>query len=208
MECALNICLGCPLRSIRFEVHAHETLCRSQCANASQAGGNKAFVKTTFGIPMSTCSRFQTFVKARNGGTVDFRGMQREAVRTLPTSNQGKGDTLVQRTVNLPHQRIIGKLVWVWWVPGRMRPKGTRRTLSASKIPMQDFLEVFRHRQQKVWREADALSPKEMNRKAVTYHHWCGKLLNQTAHTPIQASKLFVPLYSFQDLDKEVMKNE
>eukprot|EP00983_Pelagomonas_calceolata_P053745 1143411-Pelagomonas_calceolata.AAC.2 len=25
------------------------------------------------------------------------------------------------------------------------------------------------------WREADALSPQEVNRKAVTYHRWCGK---------------------------------
>eukprot|EP00983_Pelagomonas_calceolata_P005543 181056-Pelagomonas_calceolata.AAC.1 len=32
--------------------------------------------------------------------------------------------------------------------------------------------------QQRVWREADALGPQEMNRKAVTYHHWCGNLLN------------------------------
>eukprot|EP00983_Pelagomonas_calceolata_P044759 1139436-Pelagomonas_calceolata.AAC.1 len=32
---------------------------------------------------------------------------------------------------------------------------------------MQDFLGGLRYRQQKVWREADALSPREMNRKAV-----------------------------------------
>eukprot|EP00983_Pelagomonas_calceolata_P066205 1148913-Pelagomonas_calceolata.AAC.1 len=28
----------------------------------------------------------------------------------------------------------------------------------------------LRYRQQKVWREADALSPRQVNRKAVTYH--------------------------------------
>eukprot|EP00983_Pelagomonas_calceolata_P016002 507285-Pelagomonas_calceolata.AAC.1 len=46
---------------------------------------------------------------------------------------------------------------------------------SASKIPMQEFLGDLRYRQQKVWKEADALSPRELNRKAVTCHHWCGK---------------------------------
>eukprot|EP00983_Pelagomonas_calceolata_P061712 1146939-Pelagomonas_calceolata.AAC.13 len=28
--------------------------------------------------------------------------------------------------MSLPQQRIRGKLVWVWWVPGSMRPQGTR----------------------------------------------------------------------------------
>eukprot|EP00983_Pelagomonas_calceolata_P029775 933073-Pelagomonas_calceolata.AAC.1 len=41
---------------------------------------------------------------------------------------------------------------------------------------MQDFLADLRYRQQKVWKQADALSPREVNKKAVTYHHWCGKL--------------------------------
>eukprot|EP00983_Pelagomonas_calceolata_P004861 158766-Pelagomonas_calceolata.AAC.1 len=30
-------------------------------------------------------------------------------------------------------------------------------------------------RKQKAWRKADALSPRKLNRKAVTYHHWCRK---------------------------------
>eukprot|EP00983_Pelagomonas_calceolata_P008723 284378-Pelagomonas_calceolata.AAC.1 len=34
-----------------------------------------------------------------------------------PYINQGKGDSLVQRTLSLPRQRVRGKLVWVWWVP-------------------------------------------------------------------------------------------
>eukprot|EP00983_Pelagomonas_calceolata_P025067 788160-Pelagomonas_calceolata.AAC.1 len=46
-----------------------------------------------------------------------------------------------------------------------------QKLLSASKILMQDYLGDLRYRKQKVWREADALSPQEMNRKAVTYHH-------------------------------------
>eukprot|EP00983_Pelagomonas_calceolata_P009584 309806-Pelagomonas_calceolata.AAC.1 len=38
--------------------------------------------------------------------------------------------------------------------------------LSASKTPMQDFIEDLSYRQQKVWREADTLSPREVNRRA------------------------------------------
>eukprot|EP00983_Pelagomonas_calceolata_P011629 375075-Pelagomonas_calceolata.AAC.1 len=74
--------------------------------------------------------------------------------------------------------------------------------LSASKIPMQDFLGDLRYRQKKVWREADALSPREVDRKAVTYHHWYGKPLNQTARTPF-----CIPSYLFKYLDKGVMRN-
>eukprot|EP00983_Pelagomonas_calceolata_P076642 1153499-Pelagomonas_calceolata.AAC.1 len=46
-----------------------------------------------------------------------------------------------------------------------------------------DSIGDLRYRQEKVWREADALSPQEVNRKTVTYRHWCGKPLNQTACT-------------------------
>eukprot|EP00983_Pelagomonas_calceolata_P042128 1138360-Pelagomonas_calceolata.AAC.1 len=28
--------------------------------------------------------------------------------------------------VTLPHQRIRGKLAWVWWVSGSMRPQGIK----------------------------------------------------------------------------------
>eukprot|EP00983_Pelagomonas_calceolata_P013224 422334-Pelagomonas_calceolata.AAC.1 len=64
---------------------------------------------------------------------------------------------------------------------------------SASKTPMQDFIGNLRYRQQKVWKEADALSPREVNRKAVTYHLWCGKPLNQTARTPFCTTQLATP---------------
>eukprot|EP00983_Pelagomonas_calceolata_P054877 1143892-Pelagomonas_calceolata.AAC.2 len=57
-------------------------------------------------------------------------------------------------------------------------------TQSASKVPMQDFIRDLRYRQHKVWREADALSPREVIRKSVTYHHWCRKTFNQTARVP------------------------
>eukprot|EP00983_Pelagomonas_calceolata_P006904 225251-Pelagomonas_calceolata.AAC.2 len=75
-----------------------------------------------------------------------------------------------------------------------------RKMLSASKIPMQDFIGDLRYRQQKVRREVDALSPQDVNRKAVTYHHWCGKPLNQTACTPF-----CIRSYSLKD--KEVRRN-
>eukprot|EP00983_Pelagomonas_calceolata_P010336 335670-Pelagomonas_calceolata.AAC.1 len=77
-----------------------------------------------------------------------------------------------------------------------------QKMLSASKIPMQDFIGDLRYRQQKVWKEADALSPREMNRKVVTYHHWHGKPFNQTAHAPF-----CIPFHLFKDLDKEVRSN-
>eukprot|EP00983_Pelagomonas_calceolata_P045938 1139935-Pelagomonas_calceolata.AAC.1 len=47
-----------------------------------------------------------------------------------PHINYGKGDTLAQRAVSLPHRRVRGKLVWVWWVSGSMRPQGTSVMLS------------------------------------------------------------------------------
>eukprot|EP00983_Pelagomonas_calceolata_P057735 1145195-Pelagomonas_calceolata.AAC.1 len=74
--------------------------------------------------------------------------------------------------------------------------------LSASKIPLQDFLADLKYRQQKVRREADALSPREVNWKAVTYHHWCRKSLTQTACTPFR-----MPSYLSKDLDKGVIRN-
>eukprot|EP00983_Pelagomonas_calceolata_P048595 1141129-Pelagomonas_calceolata.AAC.1 len=67
---------------------------------------------------------------------------------------------------------------------------------------MQAFIGDLRYRQQKVWREADALSPQEVNRKVVTYHHWCGKpLKSNSTHT------LFYPSCLFKDLDKGVVGN-
>eukprot|EP00983_Pelagomonas_calceolata_P000603 21348-Pelagomonas_calceolata.AAC.2 len=74
--------------------------------------------------------------------------------------------------------------------------------LSASEIPMQDFTGYLRYRQHKVWREADALSPREVNRKAVNYHHWCGEPLNQAART-----SFCIPSFLFKDLGKGVTRN-
>eukprot|EP00983_Pelagomonas_calceolata_P004810 157091-Pelagomonas_calceolata.AAC.2 len=74
--------------------------------------------------------------------------------------------------------------------------------LSASKIPMQDFKGDLRYRQRKVWQEADALSPREKKRKAVAYHHWRRKPLNQSARFPF-----CIPSYLFKDLNKQAMRN-
>eukprot|EP00983_Pelagomonas_calceolata_P031821 998539-Pelagomonas_calceolata.AAC.3 len=74
--------------------------------------------------------------------------------------------------------------------------------LSASKILMQALIGSLEYRQQKLRREADALSPREVNRTALTYHHRCRKLSNQTAHTPF-----CIPSYPFKDLDKRVTRS-
>eukprot|EP00983_Pelagomonas_calceolata_P108958 1159508-Pelagomonas_calceolata.AAC.3 len=67
--------------------------------------------------------------------------------------------------------------------------------LSASSIPMQDLSGDLRYRQQKVWREADAFGLQEVNRKAITLHHWCGRPSSQMARTPF-----CIPSYLFKDL--------
>eukprot|EP00983_Pelagomonas_calceolata_P100966 1158637-Pelagomonas_calceolata.AAC.6 len=46
-----------------------------------------------------------------------------------PYINEGKGDTLAQRAVSLPHQRVRGKTVWVWGVSDCTQPQGTRSIL-------------------------------------------------------------------------------
>eukprot|EP00983_Pelagomonas_calceolata_P004632 150488-Pelagomonas_calceolata.AAC.1 len=70
--------------------------------------------------------------------------------------------------------------------------------LSASKIPTQDFLADLGYRQQKVWREVDAFSPRLVNRKAVTYHHWCSPL--QEIHQPCMPPPRMSPLVTY-DMD-------
>eukprot|EP00983_Pelagomonas_calceolata_P115803 1160237-Pelagomonas_calceolata.AAC.13 len=77
----------------------------------------------------------------------------------------------------------------------RVHVEGSDRLMS---FPIVLYGGDLRYRQQKVCREADALSPREMNRKGMTYHCWCGKPLNQTARTPF-----CIPLHLFKDLDKD-----
>eukprot|EP00983_Pelagomonas_calceolata_P003989 129843-Pelagomonas_calceolata.AAC.1 len=71
------------------------------------------------------------------------------------------------------HLADRGESCWSAHVPAafnsmRNEEMFKQRMLSASKIPMQDFVGELRHRQQNVWREVQALSPREVSGKAVT----------------------------------------
>ena len=67
---------------------------------------------------------------------------------------------------------------------------------------MQDFIADLRYRQQKVWREADDLDPRAVNKKVVTYHKWCGKSLKQCAGPPF-----ILPSYLCMELKRKVVRN-
>ena len=50
-----------------------------------------------------------------------------------------------------------------------------QKMLRATQVPMQEFIVCdLRFRHLKVWREADFSCPRAVNKKAVTYHKWCG----------------------------------
>ena len=49
-----------------------------------------------------------------------------------------------------------------------------QKMLRATQVPMQEFICNLRFRHLKVWREADFSCPRAVNKKAVTYHKWCG----------------------------------
>jgi len=49
-----------------------------------------------------------------------------------------------------------------------------RSMLRATQVPMQEFICDLRFRHLKVRREADFSCPRAVNKKAVTYHKWCG----------------------------------
>ena len=75
--------------------------------------------------------------------------------------------------------------------------------LRAEKIPMQEFIGDLRYRQQKVWRGADVVfCPRAANKKAVTYHKWCGNSERGPRGAPFR-----IPSYLFKDLDKHVLRN-
>lgn len=77
-----------------------------------------------------------------------------------------------------------------------------QKLLGASKIPLQEFVGDLRYRQQKVWREAHDCCPRTVNRKAVTYHKWCGN-----SECGSKGAPFCVPSYLFKDLDKHVLRN-
>jgi len=50
-----------------------------------------------------------------------------------------------------------------------------QKMLRATQVPMQEFVICnLRFRHLKVWREANFSCPHAVNKKAVTYHKWCG----------------------------------
>ena len=49
-----------------------------------------------------------------------------------------------------------------------------QKMLRATQVPMQEFICDLRFRHLKVWRAADFSCPRAVNKKAVTYHKWCG----------------------------------
>jgi len=78
-----------------------------------------------------------------------------------------------------------------------------QKMLRAEKIPMQEFIGDLRYRQQKVWRGADVVfCPRAANKKAVTYHKWCG-----TSEVGPRGAPFCIPSYLFKDLDKHVLRN-
>ena len=68
--------------------------------------------------------------------------------------------------------------------------------LRATQVPMHEFICDLRFRHLKVWREADFLCPRAINKKAVTYHMWCGSSESGPRGFPFS-----IPSYLYKDLD-------
>ena len=66
---------------------------------------------------------------------------------------------------------------------------------------MQEFFCDLRFRHLKVWREADFSCPRAVNKKAVTYHKWCG-----SSESGLRGSPFPIPSYLDKDLDKHVLR--
>jgi len=64
------------------------------------------------------------------------------------------------------------------------------------------FICDLRFRHLKVWREADFSCPRAVNKKAVTYHKWCG-----SSESGPRVSPFSIPSYLYKDLDKHVLRN-
>ena len=54
----------------------------------------------------------------------------------------------------------------------------------------------------KVWREANFSCPRAVNKKAVTYHKWCG-----SSESGPRGSPFSIPSYLYKDQDKHVLRN-
>ena len=77
-----------------------------------------------------------------------------------------------------------------------------QKMLRATPVPMQEFICDLRFRHLKVWREADFSCPRAVNKKAVTYHKWCG-----SSESCPRGSPFSIPSYVYKDLDKHVLRN-
>jgi len=77
-----------------------------------------------------------------------------------------------------------------------------QKMLRATQVPMHEFICDLRFRHLKVWREADFLCPRAINKKAVTYHMWCGSSESGPRGFPFS-----IPSYLYKDLDEHVSRN-
>ena len=77
-----------------------------------------------------------------------------------------------------------------------------QKMLRATQVPMQEFICNLRFRHLKVWREAGFSCPRAVNKKAVTYHKWCG-----SSESGPKGSPFSIPSYLYRDLDKHVLRN-
>ena len=77
-----------------------------------------------------------------------------------------------------------------------------QKMLRANQVPMQGFICNFRFRYLKVRREANYSCPRAVNKKAVTYHKWCG-----SSESSPRSSPFSIPSYLYKDLDKHVLRN-
>ena len=77
-----------------------------------------------------------------------------------------------------------------------------QKMLRATQFPMQEFICDLRFRHLKVWREAGFSCPHAVNKKAVTYHKWCG-----SSESGPRGSPFFIPSYLYKELDKHVLRN-
>ena len=74
--------------------------------------------------------------------------------------------------------------------------------LRATQVPKQEFICDLRFRYLKVWREADFSCPRAVNKKAGTYHKWCG-----SSESGPRGSPFSIPSYLYKHLDKRVLRN-
>ena len=77
-----------------------------------------------------------------------------------------------------------------------------QKMLRATQVPMQEFICDLRFRHLKVWREANYSCSHAVNKKAVTYHKWCG-----SSESGPRGSLISIPSYLYKDLDKHVLRN-